>query len=824
MLRNYIVTAFGNLARNWLYASITILGLAAGFAAAIVIGLYVRDEYNFERFIPGYQDVYRVQLDLALPGQKVQQTDFAVGNVGSNFALDFPETRYVARLRPFTQAMGRDRPRSLDQVAWADPDFFRVLPYPVLAGDPVAALHSSDGVVLTRSMARKYFGEDAPVGKTLMMSQPLGQGPIGKAVHPMRVLAVLKDIPSETHLNVQVFASGLAPWSVMALMDAHPSPFNISFLTYVRLKPGASAERIRAGLRAFDNRHYPGGTPGAPSPQFYRLAALGDLHFTAKDSSDVLRQPGDRTVDAGIAAVGGLIVLIAAINFVTLMTARATRRAVEVGVRKAVGARRIDLVAQFMGEALIYVLIALLIAVAVVELVLPRIDAFLDRTIVFDYLRDPELAGAMVGTALATALLAGLYPALVLSGFRPVQALKGAAGQAGGSAGVRQVLVVAQFAILIGLIIVTATIYRQTSFALQDALRLNADQVVRISAPCTPNFRQELAALPGVNSAGCASSVAEGQGGSNTVVRLQSGATLTVQLAPADVGFFEMHGLKPLAGRFFSRARGEDVRLEQPGATPDDQPSVVLNESAARVLGFKAPRDAVGRSISWTRWSAGGGGPALPPSRSSQIIGVAKDFTLGSIRAPISPTLYFIDMCCADFTLAKLDGRRLPETLPQIDALWRRLGNDRPIVRTFESQGVQALYRDVYTQEVAVAVCSGLAILIACLGLFALAAFTTERRIKEIGVRKAMGATTVDVVRLLLWQFTKPVLWANLVAWPLAFWAMDHWLHGFAYRVDLPVWLFALAAAAAVLIAWMTVSAHAWLVARARPATALRYE
>ena len=823
MLRNYFAAAFGNLSRNWLYAGITILGLAVSFAAAIVIGLYVRDEYSFERFVPGYQDVYRIQLDLALPGQKVQQMDSSLGTVGSNFALDFPEAQSVARLQPSSQALGRRQARSIDAVGWADPDFFKVMAYPVLAGDPVAALHSPDGLVLTRSMARKYFGEDAPIGKTLMLFASQDIGPAGNAPHPMRVLAVLKDIPSETHLNLQIFASSRAPGGRMAYEDAHPSPFNISFLTYVRLKPGISADKVRQRLRAFDMRHYPGGTPGAASPQFYRLVALKDIHFEANNASDVLRQRGDRRVDAGIAAVGGLIILIAAINFVTLMTARATRRAVEVGVRKAVGARRSDLLLQFMGEALIYVLIALVMAVAAVELALPGVNAFLGRTIVFDYLHDPPLLGAMVATALTTALLAGIYPAIVLSGFRPVQALKGGVGQTGGAAWVREVLVVAQFSILISLIVITATIYRQTSFALQDALRLNADQVVRINTPCTADFRQELAALPGVRAAACASDVAEGQGGSNTVVSQPGRTSVTLQLSAVDVGFFEMHGLKPLAGRFFMRDHGEDVRLERPDAGPDQQPSVVLNESAARVLGYTSAAAAAGRPITWTRWSAGGGS-TLPPSRSSQVVGVVRDFTLGSIRTPISPTLYFIDRCCADYTVAKLDGRRLPEILPATDRLWRRLGHDRPIQRTFESQGVQALYHDIYTQGVAVAVCSGLAILIACVGLFALAAFTTERRTKEIGVRKAMGASTFDVVRLLLWQFTKPVLWANLVAWPLAFWAMDQWLHGFAYRVDLPAWLFALASVAAILIAWATVSTHAWMVARARPATALRYE
>ena len=830
MLRNYLAAAFGNLTRNWLYAGVTILGLAAGFAAAILIGLYLRDEYSFERFIPGYQQVYRAQLDLAVPGQAVQLRDTSQGSVARNLAADFPEVQVAARIQPSSQGLGRDRPVAIDTVGWADPDFFKVMPFPVLAGDPVAALHAPDGVVLTRAMARKFFGEDRPIGKTLIVSPALDIGRFGlgvKEAHPVRVLAVLEDIPSETHLDLQVFASALAPWAAMADEDAHPSPFNVSFLTYVRLNPGASIDRVRAALPAFDQRNYPPVVKGG-SVQTYRLVPLKDLHFDANSSNDWLRQPASRSVDAGIGAVGVLIILIAAINFVTLMTARATRRAVEVGVRKAVGARRGDLVAQFMGEALIYVLIALVIAVAVVELVLPQVDAFLDRTMLFDYLRDPSLLAAMIGAALLTALLAGFYPALVLSSFRAAQALKGGVGQARGAAGVRQVLVVAQFAILIGLIIVTVTLYRQTSFALQDALRLNADQVVRIRAICNPDFRQELAALPGVKAATCASDVAEGQGASTTVVRLQSGAKFTLQATPVETGFFEIHGLSPMAGRFFAQDRGEDMILEQRpnGSGPpssDLQPTVVLNQSAARLLGYGRARDAVDRLVTWTRWSAARG-PGAPPLRSSRIIGVVRDFTLGSIRTPIAPSLYFIDVCCAEYTLVRLDGRRLPETLPAIDRLWDHTGHDRPIQRTFESQAVQALYRDVLTQEVAIAVCAGLAIVIACLGLFALAAFTTERRIKEIGVRKAMGASTSDVMGLLVWQFTKPVLWANLVAWPLAFWAMDHWLHGFAYRVDLPIWLFLAASVVAVLIAWMTVSTHAWLVARAQPAVALRYE
>jgi putative ABC transport system permease protein len=808
MLGNYIAAAFGGLTRNWLYTGITILGLAAGFAAAILVGLYVRDEYSFDRFISGYGDVYRLETDVLAPGQEPQRTDWSLNTDAPNLALAFHDVEQVARLARSSEWVGRGEAKIRERVAWADPNFFKVMPYPVLAGDPVAALHDPDGLVLTRKMARKYFGEDAPIGKTLLV-QPTDTGlpPLLAASHPMRVKAVLKDIPSQHHLAFDVFASGRAAWTNLASFDRITAPSIV--WTYVRLRHGASPDRVRAGLRAFAARH-----PGYRTSRRLRLEPLKDLHFAG----------GARAVDAGIAAVGALIIVIAAINFVTLMTARATRRAVEVGVRKVVGARRRDLMIQFMGEALIHVLVAMLIGVALVELTLPYVNAFLQRTITFDYLGEPALAAAILGGALLTGLLAGLYPAVVLSGFRPASALNGG-GQAGGSAAVRHALVVVQFAILTCLIIVAATIWRQTSFALQNLLRLNEDQVLYIVAPCEHAFKQELAALSGVNAVTCVS----GQAVDNafplkTFVKDSAPGAITVDSAPIDAGFFEMHGLKPLAGRFFSRDRGEDMVLDRPNSGVESQPSVVLNESAVRQLGFKTPQQAIGRSISWGRPSAAPPTGALPPFRSSRIIGVVEDFTLGDIRTRADAIMYFVDPQSTGTIFAKLDGRRLPDTLRSIDGLWRRTSHIRPIYRNFLGPEMKATYRDVEIQGAIIGACTGLAIVIACLGLFALAAFTTERRTKEIGVRKAMGADSLDILNLLVWEFTQPVLWANLIAWPLAFWAMDHWLHGFAYRVDLPPWLFLAASAAAVLIAWVTVSVHAWLVARAKPVTALRYE
>ena len=550
---------------------------------------------------------------------------------------------------------------------------------------------------------------------------------------------------------------------------------------------------------------------------------LKTLHFTS--SGGDMRPPGDRNVDAGVAAVGALIVIIAAFNFVTLMIARANRRAVEVGVRKALGARRRDLIAQFMGEALIYVLLAMILAAALAQLILPAVNAFLQRTMALHALTDPALAVAIVGGALLTAFLAGAYPAFVLSAFRPVTALKGGASQPAGSAAVSKALVIGQFAILIGLIVMTGTIYRQTRFALNDALRLDTSEVAMMfGGSCRSPFATAVAALPGVKATSCGGGVPLGFGDTKSLVSMPDHSQRTVNFGAVDAGFFEIHGLKPLAGRFFQRGRGEDAALDRTNPSPDAQPSVVLNESALRQLGFARPSDAVGKTINWMRWSIRNGPPAMLPAHPSLIVGVTPDFTLGSIRTPIKPTVYVDDPYQTQAVLLKLDGQAIPETLPAIDRLWRKTGHDTPANVVFETQTVQSFYQDVITQGVVLGICAGLAIFIACIGLFALAAFTTERRTKEIGVRKAMGASTLDVVRLLLWQFTQPVLWANLIAWPAAWWVMNRWLQGFAYRVNLSPWLFVAAMALAVVIAVVTVSYQSWAVARAKPVTALRYE
>ena len=823
MLRNYLVTALRNLERNRLYATISILGLAAAFAAAILIAQFVRNEFSYDRWIPGHQQVYKVTNLLLEPGKAPFLSDMSGPGLAGRLRAQFSGASAVARLQEDVYVPLRRRPgdpESLERnFAWADPDIFKVFPLPALAGDLQTALQRPDTIVITRRMARKYFGRDLPIGETLQVQAigPLAPGQPQPAIedrpwHAMRVTAVVKDLPPNTNLTTEIFASGRSAYSGIVRLD-HIAAGYLTNFTFVRLSPKATGLDLQ---RALDAANGPDAKAYAALGVRVSLPAepLDDVHLNAiDDSADVVQPVGSRTNAYAMSAVGALIVLVATINFVTLLTARAGRRALEVGVRKATGAGRGDLMMQFIGEALIQVGLSALAAMALAELLIGPFGAFTQRGLTLNYLHDLFLLFGIMGAALAVGLLAAVYPAVVLSGFRPAAVLKGGPVQMAGSAKARQALVVVQFAVLVGLIVTTATLYRQTQFALARGLGggIDGGKVVQVTDGCAAQaFPNEVRGLAGVSSAACSSLNALNTPAAHNFIFVQVGGRReNFDEAPVDFGFLEFYGLKPLAGRAFSRDHGEDgafTDLKGVGRT-----TVVLNEAAARRLGFADPRAAVGHILTY------------PKRRPSEIIGVVPDMPT-TVRAATNPTLYFISPKDSQVLSIRLTGQDIAGTLQAIDRAWNRTGHPQPIQQTFLSQFRMSLNLDLIVQSTTIAVCAGLAVLIACLGLFALSAYATERRTKEIGVRKAMGADTRQVVLLLLWQFTVPVLAATAIAVPIGFLAMDWWLRGFAYHVPLSAWTFVLAAGAAVGIAWCTVSYQSFLVARARPSTALRCE
>jgi putative ABC transport system permease protein len=814
MLRNYVIAALRSVARNPLYAALNIGGLALGFAAALLMALYIRDELSYENFIPGYRDVYLLVTTGTPPEGHAPIKSFTTpSDVAAWVNLDMARVASAARLINSLLVVRRGEFEALEKVYWADPNIFSILPLRVFAGDLRTALDQPDGLVLTRTMARKYFGRDNAIGETLELK--------GRA--SFTVKAVLENLPSNTHLDVAMIASGTSPKSPLMQLDQTPMrtfPDKTWLYIYVRLKKLAQAPNVERELPALLDRHAPsGGTQPTSSIYHPSLEPISQIHLDPEGLNS-MKPASRRETVYSIAAIGILIVLVATANFVSMMTARASRRAIEVGVRKAMGARRRELIVQFMGESLIYVIVATLTALSVAQLSLPMLNAYLRRTIAFAYWSDASLAASAATIVVTVGALAAIYPALVLSALRPVQMLaKGGITTAHGSDGVRRALVTAQFAVLIGLILGVIVLFRQASFAMHESLRMDSDQVVVINRACRNGLEDAVKAISGVRAVACSTWAPPDRMGGASGATAPDGQSAIVWYASIDFGYFELFGLKPLAGRFHSKTHSTDAFSI--GASSEIHDSLVINESAVRALGFPSPQSSIGKMISWSHFVPGLGQTGR---HLSEVIGVVPDFQIGSIREPIEPAAFYVDPPHNAIMSVKLGGRDIPQSLASIDALWKKMGNGYPISPVFLDQLLQEKYTDITQQAHLLAVFAGVAVLIACLGLFGLSASVAERRTKEIALRKAMGASTAQVMRLLVWQFCQPVLWANLIAWPVAGLVMNRWLRGFAYHIDLDVWFFMASTCLALTIALLTVSVHCFLVARAKPVASLRYE
>jgi putative ABC transport system permease protein len=462
------------------------------------------------------------------------------------------------------------------------------------------------------------------------------------------------------------------------------------------------------------------------------------------------------------------------------------------------------------------------LAVALTEVLLPQVNSVLKQKVTFNLLGDPALLGALLVATVGLGLMAGAYPAFVLSAYRPAAVLKGGLVQSAAGGIVRRALVALQFAIMIGLGITAATIWRQTLFSLNNQLRVDGSRILLIDDVCDPShraFRDRLVTVPGVVGAACASEAALDNGGMIVSAQVQGGPAIPMVSGAVDYGALELYDLRPLAGRFFDHNHGNDGRLVE-GETAGN-PSIVVNETGIHKLGFSSPSQAVGKIVTWNRrrWSIKPNPGTVGPS---EIIGVSPDFAPNTRRERY-PQIVYVDPNSLDVLSVRLIGSQIPEALRAIDTAWSQIMRTS-IHRRFLSQTLQEMYTDIMLQGRAISLGAGLAGVIGALGLFGLAIFTAERRTKEIGLRKVMGATRLDILSFLGWQFAQPVLWANVIAWPSAYLVMHRWLEGFVSHVQLDPWTFLATGALALVIALATVTGHALIVARAKPVDALRYE
>jgi putative ABC transport system permease protein len=827
MLRNYLTVAFRNLVRHKLYSFINIAGLTVGLTCAIFIILFVRDQLSYDRWIPGTENLYRVETAVNIPGKPHKPSARTPFPAAQAMLDQIPEVQARTRLarRSTTILIGnRQFPDSVDIV---DPNFLQVIRLPLLVGDPAKVFVKPESVVLSQTTARKYFGNDSPIGKTIVMSGQKCDDTYQNCQTQQQALVVtgvLRDLPHNTQLKAELLMPNTSASSGVN-EEMRTNWLFTSSWSYVRLAPGADPNAVTAKLRTIiDHEVDPakranikerGSELLAPS-----LTPFVDAHLST-DQYGGMTPPGSWTMVYGFSAIGALILLIGCFNFTNLATARAMMRAREIALRKVVGAKRLQLIVQFLGEALVTAWVALIFALALVEVLLPLFDRIVGLPIEIHYVGDWPLLVFIIAVAMVAGLLSGAYPALVLSAFRPASTIRMSSSGGRGAGLTRTALVVLQFAVSIGLGIAAAVIFAQISFTRNVDLGFRMEAIVDVNINGVPpstidSLAQRLRTSPDIMDVATSQAVPFSDD-HNHISAHAPGATSSEEFAlvPASPDFMQLYGIKLLAGRLLSDQRGGDGVLPDQLQGKNIQPlNVLVNAAAVRRMGY-SPQDAVGKTLTMDVM----GGAKIT------IVGVVADVKQDGPKNPVDSTMY---MYWRSFPLGHLSVRlregREQQALAFIDRSWHAFAPSTAIQRHFLDDDYNKQFLPDERQGTLFGIFVVIAIFIACLGLFGLAAFTASRRTKEIGIRKVFGARVRDVVVLLLWQFSAPVLIANAIAWPIAWYYLQGWLQGFAYRITLSPVYFVGAGAIALGIAWATVFVHALRVARANPVHALRYE
>jgi len=801
MIRNYLKIAIRGLQRRPGYAVLNVLGLAVGMAACLLIGLYVEDELSYDDFHDAADRIMVLGIEAEAFGGANRITPYPLAEV---VASDVPGVEQTARTwgKGSTRTVRRETGASEHRlrVLQADSTFFEVFDFPMQRGSAGAVLDAPQQAVLTASAAQTVFGTRAVVGRTLTIDGREG-------AQTVTISGVAKDVPSTSTIDFDI----VVPLSGSSLSAGQKSWGALMFYTYARLSPSAAPDNFLASVRAATEsalERFPFTVTALPLP---------DLYLSEFYAADGFR--GQRRYAYLFGTIALLILGIAAINYVNLVTAQAERRAREVGVRKTMGARRRQLVGQFLGETALLSGAALVVALALFSAALPGFNTLFATDLSLGTPGHWRALAGLVVFVLLVSVAAGAYPAFVLSGFQPVRVLRGASGSTTSSGGwLRKALVVLQFAVSAALILGTFVIYQQLNYVQTKNLGFDGEQVVtvplaEVSETRATAIRQEVLGHPSVQTATIGSAV-PGRFG----IRItQSPKSISpeaqtereeIEIRPAqvDAGYVETLGLRLVAGRAFSTDRAAD-RTQ----------AYVLNEAAAEAFGWTA-EGAVGRRFKFGR------SEDVPEG---QVVGVVENFHVASLKEPIPPVVLQLEaerFSSAGVLAARLAPDDIRAAMDHVESVFATAAPSASFDYTFLDDRFDAMYRAEERVAWIFAAFAGLAIFVACLGLFGLAAFAAQRRTKEIGIRKAMGASLMDVVSLLSKEFAALVVVALALGTPLAYVGMQRWLQDFAYRVEVGPWAFVGTAVAALAIAGLSVSTHAVRAARTDPATALRTE
>jgi putative ABC transport system permease protein len=799
MFKNYLKVALRNLLKHKVYSLINILGLAVGIAASVLIMLYVVDELGYDRFNPKADRTFRIASDWSNKG------DSRIHQLGTPWILaktlrdNYPQAEAVAQLcGPGGVILARNKETAIKEndAFAADASFFEVFPYPLIKGDPGSALKDPSSIVLSESLAAKCFGSEDPMNKTVEMVV-FGEKALCK------VTGVFRDVPRNSHFRFEILVS---MGTVFPKFSDDWTSNNFS--TYLLLRKGVTREAMEVKLAELERLYFSGRHPDMP--WVWTLEPIRAIHL----SSDLVtgNQPNGSIAYVRLfAVVAVLILLIAGINFVNLATARSARRAREVGIRKTVGSLKGQIVSQFLGESILMSLVALFISIGLVQAALPFYRTVAGRGLRLDYFGSPFVIPGLLGLALAVGLLAGVYPAFFLSSFKQTDVLKGSPTSRRGrrSLALRNGLVVFQFATSVFLIIGSLVIFRQLGFIKNSRLGFDKDHVVVIHntdnlASQLEAFKNRLKENPAVLGTTAVSSV-PGEGTPNWgigVEGIDSHRPMNMNFLSCDQDLAEVLNIRMAGGRFLSRR------------FPSDTTAAVINKKAAEYFGLSDP---IGKKVRiwWTK-------------KDLTIVGIIEDFHFESLHAKVRSMGYLLPDVTGwtglPYLLVKINSPRTNDVLDFIRKTWQSFAPGLPFEFTFMDEKVNALYQNDTRAGKIVSLFSFLAVFVSCLGLFGLAAFVTEQRTKEIGVRKVLGARLANILWLLTGQFIRWVVAAILIAWPLSFWIMNRWLQGFAFRTGLSPRIFLVSGLAVILIATVTVSFQVFRAAVADPARSLKYE
>ncbi|HEX9654004.1 MAG TPA: FtsX-like permease family protein [bacterium] len=800
MLKNYLKIAIRNLVKDKGYSAINVIGLAAGMACCILICFYILDEISYDRFHQDYQRIFRVVSDEKNEGQ-VRRLANAYGPLAPALISDFPEIEQLSRLFPHSVTIESvDGKRFQEErFFFADSAVFELFTMVFQRGD-VDALKRPYSLVLTESAARKYFGDADPIGRVLKIENRA----------QFHVSAVVADMPSNSHFHFDF----LAPIDhVKEMMGWAPHWYWPPVYTYLRLPENYAPAALESRFPDLVGKHI---GEWAKNERTFRLQPLRDIHLNP-DFENEIEPTSNQAYIYIFAAIALFILLIACCNFMNLTTARAAKRAKEVGLRKTVGAKRSQLIKQFFGESLCYAALATVISLGLVELFLPAFNQLVGKNLRASYFAQPELFVALLALTILVGLISGSYPALFLSNFRPMAVLKSnwPSGPAGRSPlRLRALLVILQFTISITLICVTYFLQRQLNFVQTRRLGFEKERLIILpirDQDVQNNFaaiKNRLLSQASVLGVTALSNYPWRTGFYDFPIKaegLSADAQMSLPTLIVDHDFIRTFGMELAAGRDFSK----DV-------TSDATEAFIVNEAAVKKLGWET---AIGKEFE-SQHIAGG------LSRKGRVIGVVKDFHLQSLRYAIepmvmlnSPASYYLD----NFAI-RLDGRNLRQELADLEQTWRAVAPHRPFDYFFLDADFERLYHKEQNLSKIFRTFSVLATIVACLGLVGLASFSSEQRRKEIGIRKTFGASLGQIVLLFSRDFAKLTMFANIVAWPIAYFAMQEWLQDFAYRTDLAWWVFLLSGGLALVIALLSVSFQAVKAALANPVDSLRYE